>query len=33
MPFKSPFYKGGFRGILSKTGKIPPKPPLYKGGE
>jgi hypothetical protein len=28
----SPFCKGGFRGILSKIGKIPPHPPLQKGG-
>jgi hypothetical protein len=31
-PLKSPFYKGGFRGILSKEKKIPPIPPLQKGG-
>ena len=30
--FKSPFYKGGFRRILSKEKKIPPYPPLQKGG-
>lgn len=30
---KSPFSNGGFRGIFRGLGKIPPAPPLRKGGE
>ena len=30
--YKSPFSKGGFRGIFQGLGKIPPSPPLKKGG-
>jgi acyl-CoA synthetase (AMP-forming)/AMP-acid ligase II len=32
IPFKSPFRKGGFRGISIGCTKIPPNPPLRKGG-
>jgi len=32
IPFKSPFRKGGFRGISTVCRKIPPNPPLRKGG-
>ena len=32
IPFKSPFRKGGFRGISIGYRKIPPNPPLRKGG-
>ncbi|MHB8067467.1 MAG: C45 family autoproteolytic acyltransferase/hydrolase [Desulfobaccales bacterium] len=31
--FKSPFSKGGLRGIFGGSCKIPPDPPLRKGGE
>ena len=31
-PFKSPFGKGGFRGILNRYDKSPPTP-LYQRGE
>src|SRR4030042_1340377 len=31
--FKSPFCKGGFRGIFKDLPKIPPDPPLEKGGK
>ena len=32
MRSKSPFSKGGFRGIFKRLAKIPPDPPLRKGG-
>ena len=31
-PIKSPFLKGGFRGIFNWLIKIPPHPPSVKGG-
>jgi hypothetical protein len=31
--FKSPFCKGGFRGIFKRLYKIPPDPHLEKGGK
>ena len=30
---KSPFYKGGFRGIFNRLSQNPPQPPFTKGGE
>ncbi len=32
-PSKSPFFKGGFRGIFSALDQNPPCPPFRKGGE
>ncbi len=31
-PSKSPFSKGGFRGIFNRLTYTPPNPPLEKGG-